>query len=499
MEINLSILAETIPEYVKYYKSNSGIALGISDIQLYSPECYEDCASILYLVGRDSLTHFLTAHPQTCFATTYQEDNTLFSHATEYMIFADGVSFEAGFAALRKTFSFYREWENRILHALVEQQRMEDILALCAQPLHNPIALFDTAFVLVATSGNLPPDNLDATWSGVLRAGYFVFTEKDKENERLLWHSPYPFRVNVGDAVKASSSIRYQGQLVGYFGTTDLYAPITDGQLSLLYVIQRIFESNSYLSNIQLLPDRRISALLSRLLLGYNVESSAIDYYLSTLSWRGDNTYQFRLIASASGDKLSTEEAAPTIQSMKPLMGESVLFQFEDCIAVIVKNGHNENSDRAAQLARVLRAMDLICVVSTPFRDFGYLRHAYLQCRMLLPLLEGTAQPGIWEFSDYYQKCVITALADSASLSALCDPSISDIYHKRNGKEFIHSLRIFLMNGKSYSEAAEKLNVHRNTLIYRIEQMEKTLNMDFHQISEQELFRLYLSTLICEL
>lgn len=498
MDLNLSILAEKLSEKVNRYKMASEFTLGISDVQLYLPDCFENNSSTLYLVRQEWLPIFLASNPTICFATTYCDDDTLLVHATQYIIFSKNISFEEAFAALRKAFASYRDWEAQIFYALVEQQPVEDVLSLCAQLLNNPIALFDSSFVLVATGGYIPLNNLDATWSGVLNTGYFSIAEQESGNEKIKWHGQYPIRVTTESSVMASCCIHHQGQLIGCIGMTDLCGPITDGQLSLIYVIQRIFETNSYLSNIQLSTDQRISVLLPRLLLGYNVEKSAIDYYLNTLSWRGDNTYRFNLITTASGEKLSTDEIAPTIQNMKPLFLTSIIFPFEDCIAIIAKENGIDPPVGSVRLGQFLRSRELMCIISTPFHDFGYLRHAYLQCRMLLPLLQGNKRPDVYKFSEYYQKCVLSALEDTSNLSALCDPTISGIYRKRNGKEFIHSLRVFLMHGKSYSEAAEELNIHRNTLIYRIEQMEKALDMDFHQTDEQELFRLYLSTLICE-
>lgn len=498
MRINLSIIAEMLAKHIYFYVSSSELDLDISDIEIFSAKCFESNSETMYLVKHELLPQFLEEHSDVCFATTYCDANELLPYGKRYIVFADGISFETAFFEISRVFRYYREWEMRILHALIDQQKIEDILSLCAQPLNNPIALFDPSFVLIATGGYVPSDHLDRTWSGVLTSGYFAFGAQDKGNDKNLWNSTRPIRIKVEDTTKASTCIRCQGRIAGYLGSTELCAPITDGQLSLMHAIQCIFESNSYLSSMQFLPDRRISVLLTRLLLGYHVEDSAIDYYLRTLSWQGNNIFGVNLITALSGEKLTDEEVAPTIQNIKPSFCESIIFPFEECIAVITREKEGVETRCSNNLREILHSRQLMCIKSLPFHEFSYLRYAYLQCRMLLPLLQDKSRPEIYQFADYYQECVLTALVDSASLTALCNPDILNLCNKRNGKEFVHSLRVFLMHGKNYSEAATELSIHRNTLIYRIEQMEKILNINFHQESESTLFQLYLSTLICD-
>ena len=150
------------------------------------------------------------------------------------------------------------------------------------------------------------------------------------------------------------------------------------------------------------------------------------------------------------------------------------------------------------QLYSLIEKRNLACTASRSFPDFFYLRYAYLQCRALISYAQESRKSSIFHFYDYYEKYIIQSLANVTSLKALCNPCILSLAKKKTGREFIHSLKVYLMNGKNITDAASELYLHRNTLIYRIERMESILNIKFREAGEETLFYLYLSCVIVE-
>jgi Regulator of polyketide synthase expression len=65
-------------------------------------------------------------------------------------------------------------------------------------------------------------------------------------------------------------------------------------------------------------------------------------------------------------------------------------------------------------------------------------------------------------------------------------------------RELLRNLHIYLLHGRNLSAAAKVLNLHRNTLIYRIDKIARRLKLDFNSLSENELFSLIFSCMVAE-
>ena len=51
-------------------------------------------------------------------------------------------------------------------------------------------------------------------------------------------------------------------------------------------------------------------------------------------------------------------------------------------------------------------------------------------------------------------------------------------HDKESGISYLETLKVFLEEGMSYTSTAQKLYIHRSTLIDRISRIEKELNID---------------------
>jgi DNA-binding PucR family transcriptional regulator len=74
-----------------------------------------------------------------------------------------------------------------------------------------------------------------------------------------------------------------------------------------------------------------------------------------------------------------------------------------------------------------------------------------------------------------------------------CHPLVRQLkrYDEREGKDFLATLRAYILAGRSYTRAAELLGMHRNSVIYRMKQIEEILDFDFSK--EKFVFHLELS------
>ena len=77
----------------------------------------------------------------------------------------------------------------------------------------------------------------------------------------------------------------------------------------------------------------------------------------------------------------------------------------------------------------------------------------------------------------------------SEYLETLLEPSAREIF---NDKEMVNTAEEFLESSLNVSETARKLYLHRNTLNYRLDKIEKATGLNIRKISDAITFRMIL-------
>lgn len=173
------------------------------------------------------------------------------------------------------------------------------------------------------------------------------------------------------------------------------------------------------------------------------------------------------------------------------------MFPYEGGILVIARRDDRVRTDPAfqASLKALLKGTDLRCGVSLGLRDFMGLRQAYLQSRIGLTTGDLDAESVILLFEDRYVEHILKTLETSTNLRSLCHPQVLVLARLDGGRgpEYIRSLQTYLTFGRNVTAAADRLFVHRNTLLYRLKRIQEVLGIDLEVADENMLFLLNLS------
>ncbi|MNP07736.1 Purine catabolism regulatory protein [compost metagenome] len=70
------------------------------------------------------------------------------------------------------------------------------------------------------------------------------------------------------------------------------------------------------------------------------------------------------------------------------------------------------------------------------------------------------------------QSWLPSSLDEAARVHRLVLGHLAD-YDKQQGARFEHTLRVFLEDNRSWQKAAQRLNIHKQTLVYRIRRIEE--------------------------
>ena len=124
-------------------------------------------------------------------------------------------------------------------------------------------------------------------------------------------------------------------------------------------------------------------------------------------------------------------------------------------------------------------------------KTIAELSSSYMQAIATLRMVNSTNAKG--EIHSFKEFVLIKMLEDlprhklGEYLNTLLDYSAKDIF---NDEEMINTAEEFLLNSLNVSETSRNLYLHRNTLTYRLDKIEKETGLDIRKFSDAVTFRL---------
>jgi sugar diacid utilization regulator len=156
-----------------------------------------------------------------------------------------------------------------------------------------------------------------------------------------------------------------------------------------------------------------------------------------------------------------------------------------------VKNVHR-NLEQV--IAYIVREFNCKAGISDSFTDFFDLRHGHIQAASALRLGQ-KRDPHVWvyHFADYKTEYMIDRITGELPGDCLLHPAVLTLrdHDRRYGTSFVKTLRELVQARHNMTAAAERLYIHRTTLIRRLEKMQDLAPIDFE--NPREYFHLVVS------
>jgi hypothetical protein len=146
------------------------------------------------------------------------------------------------------------------------------------------------------------------------------------------------------------------------------------------------------------------------------------------------------------------------------------------------------HGDPEQAIAYIVREFNCTAGLSDPFANFLDQRHAYVQAGAALRLGQ-KRDPHVWvyRFADYKTDYIAERITGELPADCLIHPAVLTLrdHDRRYGTSFVKTLREFINARHNMTAAAEKLYIHRTTLIRRLEKMQDLAAIDFENPREQ--------------
>lgn len=513
MKLNLHVLYDEMLKISTRIIADEDISLDLQGVRFLPDDEEFWSTEYVYVVHAENLSHYKGATAQVSLICIGEIEDAFFqSRGWQAIILEEKIDKQKMFEKVLGIFEVYEKWNEELTRAILNKASLQTVMDIGTRYLWNPIALFDMAATLIAYAGPPLPENIAGTvWETVLERGYSPLEELSYEEratgfENLgKYHQPvftHSAKASIKDNNFIGVGVFQNDNLFGYLAASDINKSFSLGQASLVNHLKNILElfikNSTEYSNIS----ENTTYFVDRILQGFPIEPSVVMYHLHKRGWKLQGDYQIYFFSSIMDELMDPEQSKHLVLRIGSLLNDAMVFPYENEIVAII-HGNIGSSDETLRhtLEKFLKDMDLRVGVSMVYPNFMDLKYAYIQSKIALKEgMAGSSGECFYEFQRYFNQNIIHSLDVVTSLKSLCHPKLLKMAMNggKSEREVIHSLRLFLFNGRNISTTAALLYIHRNTLIYRLRRIEEILELNLKDLKEQEFLSLYLGCLIIE-
>ncbi len=212
----------------------------------------------------------------------------------------------------------------------------------------------------------------------------------------------------------------------------------------------------------------------------------------------------FVLCIRSAGGVLDTRSAESIRGQLQPVLHHSLIALYEGEIVALVSRSDAPrlpDGDEAV-LARVAASNSLFIGVSNAFEEATDIRAHLAQARSAIRF--GSTYTKILDDTHVYRYCEYTYMEmldtcnDHVNLMNYVHPSIWALceHDQAHDSELLETLFAFMQNGCNTARTSALLNLHKNTLLYRLNRIKELTNNDLASGEDLFLFHLSIRALI---
>ncbi|PSL11198.1 PucR-like helix-turn-helix protein [Fusobacterium naviforme] len=387
------------------------------------------------------------------------------------------------------------EAELTISHALFDCTSVSDLIEIASHLLGNPLILQDFTTRSLAYS-RLPDSPVDdEILDNLFRLGYVpaeLFAKYNYDSVLAqIQNTPQTFLLqSPKKRDRLICRLMIHRQYFGWILTVAYNQPFRNGDMEIMDFLAGAL--TVFLEKENILPNTsRSEQMLAELLNpGNSYTDASFRKHASGFHWNLSGRYHVITIAQRPGSTapVSTIMAYKNHLSLR-FSKSRILARDLRLIMFLDGAGIAKTAD---ELSPFLEKYDLHAAVSNEFTCITDFRYVYEQTLSVLQIAEKIHADGrMHYFRDYIIYYMIERLAKMDDIRRYCMPELLEVvrYDRKYHTEFSRSKRLSLEKG-SASAAAEMLNVHRNTMDYRLRKFNEISGLQQYPLPVTELLML---------
>lgn len=510
MKLNFHILADSLREHQPNLITTDSIKRNLINVRLLPDEPEKCRESYVYVSTHGSLEKYLQLASLSLIIVGKSDQELNINNDWQLMMLETTADVWTVYEALQSVFDTYNQWDDQLKDAILSGDALQRQLDICSAVLTNPIALLDMSFIMIARSGQFPDKFDDPIWETVLNKGYSSVENIPRQYRNLLEQTIAAGKPLLLPALDEPNAHRIicatlvQKKIpFANLAMTNLCNEFTLGQLSLVYHIQQLLEVSLQLPKSSINLSNDICYLISKLIHGDAVDATLKEHFFYKKNWLKEDSLFLIVFEPKDEIGLIDINHMAYINHIRDALPHSYTMYIDHKIISICLSKYNMHSQNeiASQIMPLLERLELVAGISMEEPGYEFLQNAMLQGKIALQIgKKKELNQNFFTFQEVHTDFVIMALEENQNIQTFCHPFIQKIlrYPDPWSLELLQTLWVYLQNGRRISATAEKLFIHRNTLINRLQQIEKIFGIDFEKITDTELDLLLISCYIAK-
>ena len=393
-------------------------------------------------------------------------------------------------------------WERKIHDLMLEHAGMERLLQVTSEFLQNPLTVIGLDFTFAAEAGSkyLPPRARLYTDEGLNVEYVNALLQNETYREMADTHETVMFPAYISGCRSMNRNLFVDEKATHRLILTECRVEITQGVICVLDILSEKLEFLLAHEEEETDPDRDIEQIFVRVLSDRTADYMQISRELSELGWGGNHEYMCLIlqITYLNQQNLSTKAISRYI---KKKLGDSVSFLYQDEIVVffdLTRLGMNQE-EVAGKLVYFIRDTYLKAGYSRVMTGHMNLRRQYVQAKTALDV-GSRKKPYLW--IHYFSQVAMTYILEQATKrlpgTMICHEGLLELkkHDEENQTKYMETLRVYLEQHLSATQAARELFIHRSTFLYRLDRIREILQSDLDD--PEEIFYLELSFRLLE-
>lgn len=438
------------------------------------------------------------AYAPNCVQVSALGNGILCQSSSKNRFIIEDIGLQEGFEIIQGIFDFYNKWEAEVLR-LAAQKSFQVLVDRCHSIFHNPVAIYDANYQVVALSSYYGEDDVDPEWNYIKRIGYSsvdtikVMKYASQGIKVGLYNEPHLIPASAGYYLRMAGIKLYaNNDLCGRMVIHEKDRPINHADLQVMTHLQGIIAPNLMQSDSHLALGQ-CRDVFSEIIITGKVDKNLLDRNITYLSWT--DVREFRLVLIKTDQENKDEDIyhqlRRTILRMFPFSTVSIIGEY---LTVIFK-ADDLAANPAELLLTELKLRDKACIgVSLPVYDLTKLSYYFNQTTYAIECAirdNPAAEHSVINAFNFMVRYIIQS-TEKQGLIYACHPDVLRLNQLdvNTVSEYIPLLRCYLDNERNMSSTAKALYMHRNTLVYRLEKLNTLLTADLNQAYERNYLRL---------
>lgn len=546
MEIHIEVFYEKLAHYhPKIYVNNKEIAI-IKAVKLIEKKQTTFDPHIFYIGDPCNLpVDLLDSWYQTNLLLVSKESSPIpfITNKSLNIISITDYPVDSVFNEILEITSAYQELNHhssKLFKVLSEGKDLQQLVDTASELIGNPIFIRDENFKILAFTQNVILD--DYVWNKIVSKGYQTYndlqfllkngflssvhnvkvpvyfkhvdnrTEK-KENESQQIEimktglkqnmsfiiKPVFFQISKINIPRIWSNIYINHKNIGHVVVLEAFKPFSERDIALIGqfsdMVSLHLQKHRYYENSS---GNKMELLLVDILDKTVNDQETIDDRLGVIDRKIPNTMQIFTVTSKQNE-VSDFTFKHFRGFFENVFDTEACVLYEGKIVVLLKHNKFLSESQISKLHEILQDTDMLIGISRSFHGLLDLRKCYRQALKSIEVGQRiNKEKVLFLYDDYILQHIFQLCSGQEALKELCHPSLFKLieYDCKRKTDYVKSLYSYIMNIKSQSELAASMNVHRNTLYYRIGKIEEIMNINLSNIDD--VFSIYLSFKIFE-